>query len=151
VTTADGIIVSTPIFKASISGLLKTFLDVLDDDAVIAKPVILAATAGSSRHALAVDSQIRPLLAYMRALVMPTAVFAAPEDWKSQELVERTRRAAAELAVVVHARVESQITDATGTRYRHEFGGNSARGDGDAGDVDFDSALMRLAAGGSAE
>ena len=53
----------------------------LDDDLLIAKPVLLAATAGSSRHALVIDEQMRPLFAYMRALTLPTSVFAGPEDW----------------------------------------------------------------------
>jgi|GEM_PF-4379487 len=57
----------------------------------------------------------------------------------------------AELAVVVHANVGSEIKGAAWSRYRHEFGSTVARGDGDAEEADFDSALMRLAAGGSAE
>jgi hypothetical protein len=55
----------------------KSFVDVLDNDLLIAKPVALAATAGSSRHALVVDEQMRSLFAYMRALTLPTSVFAA--------------------------------------------------------------------------
>ena len=79
---ADAIIAATPVYKAGISGLFKSFVDVLDDDLLIAKPVLLAATAGSSRHALVADEQMRPLFAYMRALTLPTSVFAGPEDLK---------------------------------------------------------------------
>ena len=78
---ADAIIVATPIYKAGISGLLKTFVDVLDNDLLVAKPVLLAATGGTPRHALVIDDQLRPLFAYMRALTLPTSVYAAPEDW----------------------------------------------------------------------
>ena len=109
-------------YKAGISGLFKSFVDVLDNDLLIAKPVVLAATAGSSRHALVVDEQMRPLFAYMRALTLPTSVFAAPEDWGAAELGERVERAATELAVVVRARSsrESPIAagPATGTSSR---------------------------------
>ena len=55
----------------------KSFVDGLDNDLLIAKLVVLAATAGSSRHALVVDEQMRSLFAYMRALTLPTSVFAA--------------------------------------------------------------------------
>jgi FMN reductase len=81
IASADAVIAATPVYKAGISGLFKSLIDVLDDDLLIAKPVLLAATAGSSRHALVVDEQMRPLFAYMRALTLPTSVFAGPEDW----------------------------------------------------------------------
>ena len=81
VTGADGLIAVTPIFSASYSGLFKTFFDVLDKDALAGKPVLLAATAGTARHSLALEHAMRPLFAYLRTIVVPTAVFAAAEDW----------------------------------------------------------------------
>ncbi|MEW2487051.1 CE1759 family FMN reductase [Streptomyces sp. NPDC048411] len=78
---ADAVIATTPVYKAGISGLFKSFADMLDNDLLIAKPVILAATAGTSRHAMVVDEQLRPLFAFLRALPVPTSLFAAPEDW----------------------------------------------------------------------
>ena len=135
-------------YKAGLSGLFKSFVDVLDDDLLIAKPVVLAATAGSSRHALVVDEQMRSLFAYMRALTLPTSVFAAPEDWGAAELGERVRRAATELAVVIQGQIEQGIADRAWSGYRHEFGGNATRAEQTAADADFDSPLMRLAAGG---
>ena len=78
---ADGIVAATPIYKAGVSGLFKGFFDVLDNDLLIAKPVAPIATAGTARHALVVDESMRPLFAYMRALTIPTSVFAATEDW----------------------------------------------------------------------
>ncbi len=151
IAAADAVIASAPVYKAGISGLFKSFVDVLDNDLLIAKPVVLAATAGSSRHALVVDEQMRSLFAYMRALTLPTAVFAAPEDWGAAELGERVRRAGTELAVVLKGQIEKGIADRGWSGYRHEFAGNASRAEQTAADTDFDSPLMRLAAGGRAD
>ena len=148
IASADAVIASTPVYKAGISGLFKSFVDVLDDDLLIAKPVLLAATAGSSRHALVGDEQMRSLFAYMRALTLPTSVFAAAEDWGASVLGERVRRAATELAVVLEARIEQRIADQAWSGYKHEFAGNATRAEQTAADIDFDSPLMRLASGG---
>jgi FMN reductase len=150
IAAADAIVASTPIYKAGISGLFKSFVDVLDNDLVVAKPVLPAATAGTPRHALVIDDQMRPLFAYMRALVIPTSVFAASEDWGTSELGERIERAATELAVVVGAGIEDQITSRAWSAYQHQFAGNASRAAHTVDDVDFDSPLMRLAAGGAA-
>jgi FMN reductase len=145
---ADAIVVATPVYKAGISGLLKTFVDILDNDLLVAKPVLLAATGGTPRHALVIDDQLRPLLAFMRAFTLPTSVYAAPEDWGSTELGKRIERAATELAVLVRAGVEQQVADRTWSSYQHQFAGNASRAEQTADDIDFDSPLMRLAAGG---
>ena len=147
IASADAIIAATPVYKAGISGLFKSFIDVLDDDLLIAKPVLLAATAGSSRHALVVDEQMRPLFAYMRALTMPTSVFAGPEDWAATELGDRIQRSATEIALLVSAQIERQITDRQWSGYQHQFAGDATRAERTTADVDFDSPLMRLAAG----
>lgn len=147
---ADGIIASAPIYKAGVSGLFKSFVDVLDEDLLVAQPVLLAGTAGSSRHALVVDQQMRPLFAYLRALTLPTSVFAAPEDWATSSLGDRIERAATELAVTVNARVAVEIADRTWSAHEHEFASHASRAARTVADVDFDSTLMRLAAGGSA-
>jgi FMN reductase len=145
---ADAIIAAVPVYKAGISGLFKSFVDLLDNDLLIAKPVLLAATAGSSRHALVADEQMRPLFAYMRALTLPTSVFAAPEDWGAPEMGDRIRRSASELSALVRARVEQQIADRAWSGYQHQFAGNATRAEQTATDIDFDSPMMRLAAGG---
>ncbi|SDY68558.1 CE1759 family FMN reductase [Herbiconiux ginsengi] len=149
VAAADAVIVATPVYKAGISGLLKSFVDVLDEDLLIATPVILSATAESSRHAMVLDGQLRPLLAFMRALPTPTSVFAAPEDWGSPELSARVRRAATELAQMLISRVGERITDATWAQHRHGFAGRAVRAERST-DLDFDTDLMRLATGGGA-
>ncbi|NHC46253.1 FMN reductase [Motilibacter aurantiacus] len=104
VVGSDGLIAVTPIFTASYSGLFKTFFDVLEPQALTGKPVLLGATAGTARHSLALEHALRPLFAYLRAVVAPTAVFAASEDWGAGDspvgraLAERIARAGGELA-----------------------------------------------------
>jgi FMN reductase len=146
---ADAVIAATPVYKAGLSGLFKSFVDLLDNDLLVAKPILLAATAGSARHALVVDEQMRPLFAYMRALTLPTSVFATPEDWGAGELGERIGRAAGELAVILRAGVGREIADRNWAAHQHEFGGNATRAARTGVDVDFDSDLMRLATGGT--
>ncbi|WP_445053218.1 CE1759 family FMN reductase [Streptomyces sp. SAS_269] len=98
VAGADGLIVVTPVFSASYSGLFKSFFDVLDRDALTGKPVLIAATGGTGRHSLVLEHALRPLFAYLRAVVVPTGVYAASEDWGAEGLAERIERAAGELA-----------------------------------------------------
>jgi FMN reductase len=148
IAAADGVIAATPVYKAGISGLFKSFVDLLDNDLLVAKPILLAATAGSARHALVVDEQMRPLFAYMRALSLPTSIFATPEDWGAGELGERIERAAGELEVLLRAGVGPEIADRNWSVHQHEFGGNATRAERRSDDVDFDSDLMRLARGG---
>ena len=68
-------------FAASYSGLFKTFFDVLDTDALDGKPVLVAATAGTARHSLVLEHALRPLFSYLHAVVVPTGVFAATDDF----------------------------------------------------------------------
>ncbi|WP_369215461.1 FMN reductase [Streptomyces flavofungini] len=98
---ADGLIAVTPVFSATYSGLFKSFFDAVsgtDRDALAGKPVLVAATGGSARHSLVLDHALRPLFAYLRAVVVPTGVYAASEDWGAEGLAARVDRAAAELA-----------------------------------------------------
>lgn len=106
VSEADGLLVVTPVFKASYTGLLKMFFDVLDDEAINDMPTVIAATAGTARHSLVLDHTLRPLLSYMHARVLPTGIFAATEDFGSAEgahIERRIQRAAAELAELMLA------------------------------------------------
>ena len=116
VVAADGLIVVSPIFSGSYSGLFKTFFDVLEPEVLAGKPVLLGATGGTARHSLALDYALRPLFSYLRSVVVPTAVFAAPEDWGSDaELSTRAARAAGELADLVRPRsgATTRVDDAT--------------------------------------
>ena len=142
---ADGIIASTPVYKAGPSGLFTSFFHILDDDLIIARPVVLAATAGTARHALVVDDQVRPMFAYLRALTIPTSLFAAPEDWSDPALNKRIDRAAVEFVLLMESGFARNIRDASWDSYQHEYGSSG----GAEADVDLDTDLMRLAAGGS--
>ncbi|MGW2994776.1 CE1759 family FMN reductase [Streptomyces sp. NPDC001193] len=98
VAAADGLVAVTPVFAASYSGLFKSFFDIIDKDALTGKPVLVGATGGTARHSLVTEHALRPLFTYLRALVMPTAVYAASEDWGEEGLAGRITRAGVELA-----------------------------------------------------
>lgn len=107
VEQADGIIAVSPTYKGSYSGLFKSFVDLVDEDALVDVPVLLGATGGTPRHSLMIDFALRPLFAYFKAAALPTSVFAAADDWgdveggqesrRTDPLDERIRRAAAAL------------------------------------------------------
>lgn len=101
VTAADGVIAVTPIFTASYSGLFKSFFDVIEDTALVGKPVLIAATGGTARHSLALEHAVRPMFVYLRMIVAPTAVYVATDDWGDTGLAERVDRAAGELAALM--------------------------------------------------
>ena len=114
VRRADAVVAVTPVFSASYSGLFKSFFDVLDDGTLEGKPVLLGATAGTARHSLALEFALRPLFAYLRADVVPTAVFAAAEDFGAGgagSLSARVDRAGRELADAVAGRRRSGPVD----------------------------------------
>jgi FMN reductase len=109
VLAADGLIAVSPIFSASYSGLFKLFFDVIERDGLAGKPALIGATGGTARHSLALEHALRPLFAYLNAAVVPTAVYAASEDWgerasvRGSALVDRIDRAARELAAAMAA------------------------------------------------
>lgn len=116
---ASALIVVTPIFSASYSGLFKSFLDVIDPAALTGKPVLIAATGGTARHSLALEFAIRPLFAHLRAQTVPTAVFAATDDWgqvrngagTERQVAERIDQAAGELAAMITGSRPTPATD----------------------------------------
>lgn len=105
VVNADALVVVSPVFSASYSGLLKSFFDVIEPKALDGLPVLIGATGGSARHSLMLDHAMRPLFSYLRARVVPTAVFAATEDWGAgdggAQLEARIAQAGSELAALV--------------------------------------------------
>jgi len=116
VLAADGVIAATPVYSGSYTGLFKSFVDLLGQAAFDGTPVLLAATAGTARHSLALEHAMRPLFSHLRALTVPTGVFAASEDWGGDgdaagALGDRVRRAAGELAGLVAARDPTQVVD----------------------------------------
>jgi FMN reductase len=116
VVSADAVIAVTPIFSTSYSGLFKSFIDVLDPDALTGKPVLIGANAGTARHSLAIDYAIRPLFTYLHAEPVSTGVFAASSDWGGSAdqvapLSERIERGARELAEAVARREPAKSSD----------------------------------------
>lgn len=107
VTGADALVVVSPTFQGSYSGLFKSFLDLVEAGMLRGVPVVLAATGGTERHSLVIEHALRPLLTYLGALTVPTGVYAATADFGgegSAALADRIRRAASELAGLVAAR-----------------------------------------------
>jgi hypothetical protein len=97
-----------------------------------------------ARHALVVDDQLRSLFAYLRTTVVPTSLFAAPEDWSDPALAKRIDRAALDLLLLMESGFAQQVRDESWHSYQHEFGSAG----GTELTIDLDSELMRLATGG---
>lgn len=103
VAEADALVVVSPTFQGSYSGLFKSFVDLVEPGVLRGTPVLLAATGGSERHSLVVEHALRPLFAYLGAVGVPTGVYAATADFGgdgSAALDERIARAAGELAAL---------------------------------------------------
>ena len=113
---------------------------------LVGTPVLLAATAGTPRHALVIDDQLRGLFAYLRAATTPTGLFASGDDWQDPALAGRVDRAARELLALARSEVREAMRGAAGrgAGYASRFG-SAANGVA----VDLDSDLMRLATGGA--
>ncbi|KRC34228.1 CE1759 family FMN reductase [Oerskovia sp. Root22] len=102
VEQADLLVVASPVFRGSYSGIFKSFFDLVDSLAMVDKPVLLAATGGTARHTLVIDQALRPLFSFMGDLIVPTGVFASKEDWTIELfpmpwLDERAERAVGQL------------------------------------------------------
>ena len=111
VAEADALIAVTPTFSASYSGLFKMFFDVLDEDALVGKPVLMAATGGTERHSLVLEYAMRPLFAYLRAVPVPTGVYAATSDFGTAGLRTRIDRAAGELVAALRGTAAVRVPD----------------------------------------
>lgn len=107
VAAADGLIAVTPAFNASFSGLFKSFFDVLPEETLSEMPVLIAATGGTERHSLVLEHALRPMFSYLHAIVSPTGVYAATEDFGGQQgaagLSERITKAASDFARLLQA------------------------------------------------
>lgn len=125
VTRADAVIAVTPLFTTTYSGLFKSFVDILDKEALTGMPVLLGATGGTPRHSLALEYSLRPLFTYLRADVVTTSVFAATDDWAQaahdpdpsahtstgSSLPQRIERAGRSLATLVLTHEHTKPTD----------------------------------------
>lgn len=86
---ADLLIVASPVYRATYTGLFKHLFDLVGQDALVEVPVILAATGGSERHALVLEHQLRPLFSFFRAHTVPTGVYATDADFEKYRLISR--------------------------------------------------------------
>lgn len=105
VLAADALIVATPIYKGSYPGLFKHLIDLIDPSALLRKPVLIAATGGGEKHALAVEHQLRPLFAFFEARVLSTAVHVSDRDFvdgqvTSEPALARLNRAVEEFSTI---------------------------------------------------
>ena len=83
---ADLLIVASPVYRASFTGLFKHVFDFVDQYSLVDKPVLLAATGGSDRHALILEHQFRPLFSFFQALTLPIGVYAKDADFTNYEV-----------------------------------------------------------------
>ncbi|MFI5758901.1 FMN reductase [Streptomyces sp. NPDC051569] len=108
VETADLVIAATPVFKGSYTGLFKHFVDFIDPYALAAKPVMLAATGGSDRHALVIEHALRPLFAFLQAWTAPVGIYLNAGDFDgatilNPEVYERIEMAVDDVVPVAEA------------------------------------------------
>ena len=81
ITKADALVVGSPVYKGTYTGLFKHLFDLIDPKALKDKPVVLTATGGSERHALVVDHGLRPLFAFFSADILSTGIYATEADF----------------------------------------------------------------------
>ena len=125
---ADALIAITPVYKGSYSGLFKHLFDFVDPNALLNKPVVIGATGGGHRHALIVEHQLRPLFGFFSALIVPTSIYAADQEFIDGEIADagvigRVQSAVSQLAGLLGVRevaapLEAVVPDALDTRIR---------------------------------
>jgi FMN reductase len=99
IESADLLVVATPVYRASYSGLFKHLFDLVNYEALIDVPVLLAATGGSDRHALIIDHELRPLFSFFQALTLPIGVYATQADFENYQVKSEAVTARIALAV----------------------------------------------------
>lgn len=95
---ADLLIVGSPVYRASFTGLFKHLFDFIGQYELVGKPVLLAATGGGERHALMIEHQLRPLFAFFQALTLPLGVYASNTDFNGYEVASEVLEARIALA-----------------------------------------------------
>ena len=115
IENADLLVVATPVYRASFTGLFKYLFDFVDQYALVDTPVLLAATGGSERHALIIEHQLRPLFGFFQSLALPVGVYAHDSDFtdykvSDEGLTERIDKAVARALPLVRSSFEEQAT-----------------------------------------
>lgn len=103
ILSADALVVGTPVYKGSFTGLFKHVIDLIDPVSLAGKPVLLTATGGGDRHALVIEHQLRPLFGFFEAATLPTGIYAGSNDFRdgataSDALLARLDRAVDQFA-----------------------------------------------------
>jgi len=108
VRDASIIVASTPVYRATYSGLLKVFFDQLPMNGLVDKTAIAIASGGSPAHLLVIDHGLRPLFASVGAITTPTGIYGTDSSFENgvphPSLLARIEQAASE-AVTLSERV----------------------------------------------
>lgn len=99
IETADLLVVASPVYRASFTGLFKHLFDFVGQYELVDTPVLLAATGGSDRHALILEHQLRPLFGFFQALTLPLGVYACDSDFTDYRISNPDLAERIELAV----------------------------------------------------
>jgi len=92
IAAAHAVLIGAPVYRASFPGVLKNLLDIVPVEALQNKPVGIVAMGGSPHHYLAVDSQLRAVLAWFGALVAPTGIYVTGGDFRDGQLASDSAR-----------------------------------------------------------
>ncbi len=116
IESADLLVVASPVYRASYTGLFKHLFDFVEQYALVGTPVLLAATGGSERHGLMIEHQLRPLFGFFQSLTLPNGIYASDADFtdyriSNDELQERIETAVARALPVVD-RVAPEVRSA---------------------------------------
>ncbi|WP_308799476.1 FMN reductase [Agromyces silvae] len=116
IESATLLIVASPVYRASFTGLFKHVFDFVGQYALIDKPVLLAATGGSDRHALIIEHQFRPLFSFFQAITLPIGVYASDGDFvdyriESDALHERIDQAVLRGVPVVRGTLPQSLSE----------------------------------------
>ncbi|RDV45424.1 FMN reductase [Leifsonia sp. ku-ls] len=114
VEAADILVVGSPAYRATYTGLFKLFFDHIGQYALIDKPIVLTATGGSDRHALLVEHQMRPLFGFFQSLTLPLGIYAAESDFADYEIRSEDLRARIDTAVsrtlpLIRSRIDPEV------------------------------------------
>jgi FMN reductase len=99
IESADVLVVASPVYRASFTGLFKHLFDFVDQYALVDTPVLLAASGGSERHALIIEHQFRPLFAFFQALTLPVGIYAHDSEFTDYKVTDAALQSRIEKAV----------------------------------------------------